>query len=359
MKILFCSEGFLIDGVASFNLYLSAALQKAGNEVAIAGRWAGFWSFKSRHTEHGVKLIDGFAFTPISRNLVMRSMDFDPDIIITDSRRAFPLALEIKKRSKARLVTVFHDEPREDPREKRSIESISKYSDGWVTSEEPILEKMKNLKPDLPMAMIHRPITGMVVPSPLPARDPFRILALGRLSGYKSPGFRSLLDKASILKKEIPSLEITFVGGGDRTPLFKLQALRENLKNGSVFVRVLGSVPDPNPWIKWSTVVCAGATSAAEAVLSNRPTVAFSGYWMGLLGPENIRQAISWHFGERSGDFRMRSNPDITADSLIRLYTEWDQGLAERRTERVRLLLGKEFNSEDIARQFLDFFHSL
>ena len=41
MKILFCCEGFLVDGVASFNLYLSSALAEAGHEVAIAGRSAG------------------------------------------------------------------------------------------------------------------------------------------------------------------------------------------------------------------------------------------------------------------------------------------------------------------------------
>lgn len=359
MKILFCSEGLLIDGVASFNLYLSAALRKAGNEVAIAGRWSGFKSFKSRHKEHGVNVIDGFSLTPISRNLVSRSLDFDPDMIITDARRAFPLALEIKKRSRAKLVTVFHDEIRDDPRKERSLDTIIRFSDGWATSEGPILDQMKKLGTGLPLALIHRPITGMVHPTPLPPRDPFRVLSLGRLSGYKSPGHLSLLNHVGALKKAIPSLEITFVGGGDRTPLFRFKALKENLKAGSTYVRVAGSVTNPNDWLKWSTIVCAGATSAAEAVLSNRPTIAFSGYWMGLIGPDNIEQGISWHFGERAGHFRMKHYLGITSETLIDIYSKWDQEQVEQNTRETRMALAKEFDSEEIAGQFMAFFANL
>lgn len=359
MKILFCSEGFLIDGVASFNLYLSAALREAGHEVAVAGRWAGFKSFKDRHRQKGVEIIDGLALTPSGGGLPQKAAAFGPDIIVSDARRAFPLAMEVKERSGARLVTVFHDAVRDDSRRNRSLDTIMATSDAWITSEEPILQQMKALKPSFPVRLIRRPITSMVETTPLPDRDPFRVLCLGRLSGYKAPGFRALLDNALSLKEAIPSMEMTFVGGGDRLPLFRLKAMKANRKAGETFVRVVGMQPDPNPWIRWSTAVCAGATSAAEAALGNRPVLAFSGYWMGPLLPDNARQAIECHFGERDGPFLMKNRPGEAVSGLRKLYESWEPDQTHRQVAQTRRVLAEHFDSTKIVREFLDLFASL
>lgn len=359
LRILFCSEGFLIDGVASFNLYLSSALSEAGHEVAIAGRWAGFSSFKERHRQQGVTVLEDFALTPVSSRLVRQAVRFNPSILVTDSRRAFPLALKIKKQSGAKLVTVFHDPVRDDRRKNRSLSTIRDASDAWVTAEEPIFGQLKALAPAFPVKLIRRPISSMVVPSPLPSRDPFRVLCLGRLSGYKSPGFRSLLSKASHLKKTIPSLEIVFAGGGDRLPLYRLEAIRQNALAGSRFIKVLGSVTDPNPLFRWSTVVCAGATSAAEGILSNRPTLAFSAFWLGLITESNCSEAIACHFGERYGNFLIKDRPEAVQESLGELYNQWDDLRIQDTVKRARQSLGKEFNSSFAASQFEALFRSL
>jgi len=360
MKILFCSEGFLIDGVASFNLYLSSALSKAGHEVAIAGRWAGFKSFRERHINNGVQIIEDISVVPDSRRLVGRSLAFKPDIILTDSRRAFPLAMKVKKRSGARLVTIFHDIIWDKPQKKnREIETILRFSDAVVTSEDHILEQIKALNPSCPAKLIRRPVTDMVKVSPFPAKDPFKVLCLGRLSGYKSPGFRDLLENAVNLKQSIPSLEMTFVGGGDRTPIYKFMANKVNRRVGQKFVNITGTLTDPNPFFKWSTIVCAGATSAIEGLLSNRPVIAFSGFWMGTVTSEKLQSGIDTHFGERSGDLLMRENPGRSSEEVLRLYKKWEELDLEAQTELMRTRLEKIFSSSLVASSFEELFMSL
>lgn len=359
LKILFCCEGFLVDGVASFNLYLSSALAEAGHEVAIAGRWAGFNSFKERHERKGVTVFQDIAVTPVSPRLVQKATGFKPDVIITDSRRAFPLALEVKMKTGGKLVTVFHDPARDDRRKNRGLEVIRAQSDAWITSEEPIFEQLNRLAPPFPVSLIRRPISAMVEPSPLPPRDPFRVFCLGRLSGYKSPGFRALLDRASFLKKRIPSLEVAFAGGGDRLPLYRIEAMKQNALAGSRFIRVLGTVTDPNPLFRWSTVVCAGATSAAEGVLSNRPTLAFSAFWLGLVTEANSRDAIACHFGERYGSFRLKDRPESVLEALETLYGNWVDSGVEETVKQAREALEREFSSSLTASQFETLFRSL
>lgn len=360
MRVLFCSEGFIIDGVASFNLYLSAALCNAGHEVAIAGRWAGFKSFRKRHEEHGVKILQTVSVNADSPKLVKKALSFRPDFIITDARRAFPLALKIKLLSGAKLVTVFHDSIWNKPDKKnREIATIKNISDGWVTSEKHIFEQMKGLSPECPSLMIRRPITDMVNPTPLPSRDPFRVLCLGRLSGYKSPGFRAILENALELKEKIPSLELAFVGGGSRFLLFKTLARRMNRKKGEKFVTIAGTKPDPTDFLKWSTVVCAGATSAIEGLLSNRPVVAFSGYWMGMVSPDMLEYGIDTHFAERRGDILMRQNPEKAVEELERVYMEWEDLKVRQNTEIMKNRLEKEFSSEKVARSFEELFESI
>jgi glycosyltransferase involved in cell wall biosynthesis len=357
MRILFCSEGFIIDGVASFNLYLSAALSNAGHDVAIAGRWAGLKNFRKRHEDHGVRILQTVSVNADSPKLVKKAISFRPDVIITDARRAFPLALKIKLISGAKLVTVFHDSIWNKPDKKnREISTIKNISDGWVTSEKHIFEQMRELSPECPAIMIRRPITDMVNSTPLPSRDPFRVLCLGRLSGYKSPGFRALLENALKLKENIPSLELTFVGGGSRLLLFKVIACKLNRKRGEKFVTIAGTIPDPTDFLEWSTLVCAGATSAIEGLLSNRPVIAFSGYWMGMVRPDLLDYGIDTHFAERRGDILMREHPEKAVEELERVYREWENFNVKENTEIMRNRLEKEFSSKKVARSFEEFF---
>lgn len=353
MNILFCNEGFIIDGVASYNLYLSAALKQAGHKVTILGRWAGKKGFQERHRKLGVDVIQCLSLSANNPWLIKQAVKCYPDVIISDSRRAFPLSQEIKKKTGAKVITIFHDPPQYNKkRPGRDISDIIKGSDAWVTAEKPIYEEIKKINANLPILWVQRPITGAVQPTPLPSRDPFKVLCLARLSRWKSPGIRTIIEKSAELKREIPSLEITVVGGGRRRLPFWWNAQKANLSAGSTFVHIRGPQIDPQPWIQQTTIVCAGATSAIEAILSERPVLAFSGFWMGLVTKENLEYGVSTHFAERQGEFHMRENPEIVVKSLIDLYRNWRD---DQMTADVKVLsqkLAPDFDSATIANQF-------
>ncbi len=359
MRILFCSEGFIIDGVASYNLYLSIALKQAGHTVAIIGRWGGLRGFQKRHRQAGVNVIQCPSLTASNPWLIRKARHFAPDVIITDARRSFPLAQRIKALTSARVVTVFHDPPQPDKTGDRGIEALIGGSDAWVTSEESIYQALLEIKSGRPVELIQRPISGVVQCTPLPAKDPFRVLCVGRLSKWKAPGFRTIVEKAPELKEAIPSLQIDIVGGGRRRLNFWLAARRGNRMQSESYIRIHGSTTDPQPWIAKANLVCAGATSAVEAILSGRPVLAFSGFWIGLVAGDNLTEAAATHFGERGGAFYVREKPDIITDSIIELYRQWEDRSMSRHVEAVRRQLKPYYDVEAVTGQFDRLFQTL
>lgn len=356
MNILFCNEGFIIDGVASYNLYLAAALSRAGHTVAIVGRWAGFNGFQKRHIASGVRVIQCLSVTVDNAWLVKRAVQFHPDVLITDARRSFPLARRIRSRTTAKVVTIFHDPPQFERRGNRGIETIIAGSDVWVTAEKAIHQALTAIETDLPAHWIQRPLTGMIQPEPLPPKEPFNVLCLGRLSRWKSPGLRTIVDNALELKRAIPSLTLTVVGGGRRQLNFFLAAVKANARARERFVRIVGTQTDPQPWIQQANVVCAGATAAVEAILSQRPVLAFSGFWLGRVTPGNLDRGIATHFGERSGEFYVRDDPGVVITALIDLYRQWKQEEMADRVIALRKQLSPAFDSETVSDAFQSLF---
>lgn len=361
MNILFCCEGFIVDGVTSYNLYMSSALQSIGHNVAVLGRWGGFKGFQQRHEKHGVTVLQDVCLTVSSSRLLKKGIDFKPDIIITDSRRAYPFSQKLQQLTGAKVITVFHDPPQHDRKGSRGIKTLIQGSDLWLTSEKPILDALEKIDTDLPKHFMQRPITNMVNATPLEKKDSFSVLCLGRLSRWKSPGIRYLVNNAHLLRKEIPSLQLYIVGGGRRLVGYKLAASKTNRRIGENVVHILGTKIDPNPWFKKATVVCAGATSAIEAILSNRPVIAFSGVWMGPVTDENLEYGTETHFGERDGEIYTAMNPNLIylsehphmlAETLIEMYKNWDQESMKKRVESLRNRLFSRFDSKEIAREF-------
>ena len=177
MNILFCSEGFLIDGIASYNLYLSAALAQAGHHTAIIGRWAGPKGFQKRHRQAGVRVMQSLSLTVSSPWIRNQAQRFEPDVIITDARRAFPLAQQIRRLTDASVVTIFHDPPAFKNKTDRREKDVIQGSQAWVTAEKSIYDDLLQLNTALPVYHIRRPITGMVQPTPVPPQDPFRVFS--------------------------------------------------------------------------------------------------------------------------------------------------------------------------------------
>jgi len=359
MRILFCSEGFIVDGVASYNLYLADALLRSGHQVAIAGRWGGLLGFQKRHRLSGATVIQRLAIAVDSRMLVKRGSEFEPDILITDARRAFPLACNIRHRTGAKTITVFHDPPQLDRKGNRSPKALSDGSDAWVSPERPIYDTLLDLGPDLPVHWIQRPITGMIQPEPLPSKDPFKILCLGRLSRWKSPGLRHIVENAWELKRSIPSLHIDVVGGGRRRWGFWASAQKANIRAGKRFVRILGTQTDPRPWIRNATVVCAGATAAAEAILNCRPVLAFSGFWFGPVTQDNMDRGVSTHFGERAGEFYVRDDPDVVLRGILSIYEGWNQEKMQQQVRELSRRLSPVFDYRMVSEAFQRIFDDL
>jgi hypothetical protein len=354
MNILFCNEGFIIDGVASYNLYMSACLAQTGCKVSVLGRWMGPKGFQQRHRKAGVGIIQFPSLRTHSFWLTRKARKEKPDVIITDARRAFPLSQKIRAATGAKVVTVFHDPPQPDRKGARGIEAIMHGSDAWVTSEKPIYDELNKIDTTIPVRFIQRPIEGLVHPTPLPARVPFRCLCLGRLSRWKSPGLRVIVERAAELRRLIPSLEISFVGGGGRLLQFHRDALKANIQAGKRFVHIAGAKTDPQPWIQQATLVCAGATSAIEAILSNRPVLAFSGFWLGLVTTENLEEGITTHFGERSGGMYVKDNPHIVFDSLLEIYEQWREDQMAQQVQALRDQLAPHFSSKTVSEHFLE-----
>ncbi len=352
MNILFCSEGFIIDGVASYNLYLSIALKHAGYNVAISGRWGGPRGFQKRHRQAGIRVFQCPSLTVSHPWLIKQACQFSPDIIITDARRSFSLSQRIQKQTGAKVITVFHDPPQPDKTGIRSIEALVDGSDAWVTSEESIYQELLEIKPDLPVKLIQRPVSGVVQFTPLPPKDPFRVLCIGRLSKWKAPGFRAIVENASELKKAIPSLQIDIVGGGRRRVNFWIVAMRNNRCQEETYIHIRGATTDPQPWIQKANLVCAGATSAVEAILSGRPVLAFSGFWIGLVTDANLANAAATHFGERQGAFYVRDKPEVICQSIIELYNQWQDEHIAQHAKTLCQNLTPYYDANAVARQF-------
>ncbi len=347
MRILFCSEGFIIDGVASYNLYLSAALVRAGHEVAVVGRWAGLKGYQQLHRRHGVQVLQRPALSRKAGSLVALAAEFKPELIITDARRSFPFALRVRRRTGAPVITVFHDPPLLDRTGERSIASLAAESIAWVTSERPIYEALQAIGAEIPLRHVPRPVDAMMQVFPMPQRDPFRLLCMGRLSGWKSWGSRAIVAHAAELRREIPSLEITVLGGGGRYLSFWRDARAANRAVGTRFVRLAGMQIDPQPFLREASVVCAGATSAVEAILCGRPVLAVSGWWIGPITEENLQIGVDCHFGDRVSVYKVRNDADAVCQGVIDFYRGWQDAELSKRVEDLRVQLAKAYSAEE------------
>ena len=358
MNVLFCSDAMIVDGVTSFVFHLSTALREGGHRVAVLGRWAGK-GFQSRLRERGVEVISIPSPTVGNFWFDRKAREFAPDVIVTDSRRSFPLAVRLKGVTGARIFTFFLDHLEKTDRKGRDVESLVRHSDAWLSAEPPILKKLEEIPTPFPKFLFQRPLTGLLSPTPTLPRDPFRILCFGRISGYKSAGPLALLRGAAELKRQIPSLEITLVGGGWRAWRFRLLAERANLEAGERYIRLVGTQTDPQSWFEWATLVCAGSTSAVEAALANRPVLAFSGFWIGRLTPASMELALSTYFGERGGPFYVKDRPELIPAEVLSLYRDWDGRMIREDSELVRSVLEPLFHREGAAEEFGRIYDSL
>ena len=325
-RILFCSDALLVDGVTSYILHLGTALSRAGHEVAVLGRWAGR-GFQERYRREGMQVfccpspgVGNFWFDA-------KAKAFDPHVILTDSRRSFPLATRMKKITGKPVVTYFLDHLEKTDRPGRDVPSLVRWSNAWAVAEDPIRRSLLEAAPEVPVFKLPRPLEGIIQGGPPPEKDPFHLVCFGRLSGYKTPGMFRLLEEVDLLQREIPGFCITVVGGGGwRLWRFKALAARINRKLGRSCIRVTGTQIDPAPWLEKASVICGGSTSAIEGVLSERPVICFTGFWFGLITEENLEEALGYYFGERGGHghFHEPGVLEKVVPEVLRVHREYD-----------------------------------
>lgn len=360
MNILFCCEGFIIDGVASFNLHMAACFREAGHNVAILGRRLGMWGYQKRHIETGVEVMQYFSPGVVSLRALSMAERFSPDVIITDGRRAFPLALEIHRHLGTPIVTNFLDAPCGKKKPGRTMEEIHDNSAAWVSSEKLQINRIKNMSPSIPVRLMRRAISPRLLPAtPLPGRDPFRVLCIGRLSKFKFSGAAAVVKNARKLMSKIPSIKITVVGGGWRRIIFERDAVLTNVSAGRKVIHIAGYQTDPAPWFATSTIVCGGASCGMEAILSGRPVIAMSGHWFGLVTPENLNDADDTFYAERNGHFWMKDKPEVVLDEIINLYEKWEDDTVKKRTDTLRNTLSLEFSPELAVRDWESLFEEI
>ena len=349
MRILFCSDALVIDGVTSYILNTGAALRDAGHSVAVLGRWAGVKGFQRRYRQEGFTVITCPSAGVGNLYFDLRARLFHPDVIMTDPRRSFPLAARIKHITHAPVITYFLDPVDKTDKRGRDIPSLVKFSDVWTAFEPGILAQLHELAESVPIVKMPRPLDVFFAPSALPPKQNFSILCFGRLSRYKTPGIFHMLDNIDLIERHIPGFKITVLGGGGwRLWKFKLLARRLNRKLGRQCVRVLGAQENPRPYIEEANVVFASATSAMEADYSQRPVIAMCSGYFGQVTSENLDAAISTYFSERGAHNGFES----LLDDLFRIYDEYDDESFRDDLVKVSRELGREFSAKETVQSF-------
>lgn len=135
-------------------------------------------------------------------------------------------------------------------------------------------------------------------------------------------------------------------------------AAKNNVKNESEFIKIVGTQIDPQLWFEWANIVCAGSTSAIEATLANRPVVASTGYYLGLLTPDKLEKAFSTYFSERSGPL-LSENPNLLIEDIINIYKEWDEYMVNKTTATFRSEIEPFFERDNVAPSFQKIYENI
>ena len=349
MRILFCSDALTIDGIGSSILNTGAALKRAGHEVAVVGRWSAKRGFQHRYRQEGFTVITCPSLTVSNMYFDVRARNFRPDVIMTDPRRSFPLAVRLKGITGAPIITYFLDPVDKTDRPGRDVASLIRHSSVFTAFEPDTLAQLHALESGVPVVRMTRPLDVFFAPSELPSRENFSILCFGRLSRYKTPGIFHILDNLRAIQEHIPGFRINIVGGGGwRLAELKLFACRLNIAMGRRCVNVAGTQDDPRRFIEAANVVMASATSAMEAAYSMRPVIAMCFGYFGQVTPGNLDEALRCYFSERYG---RKDFAELLPD-LFRIYDRYYDEDFRGDLREVSRKLGEDFSVSETVRAF-------
>ena len=125
----------IVDGVTSFVFHLATALSEGGHRVAVLGRWGGK-GFQSRLRTYGVEVISIPSVTVGNFWFDKKAREFAPDVLVTDSRRSFPLPCGSTSDG-GENFHLLSGQPGKRTKG-RDVDSLVRWSDAWLSAEPPL-----------------------------------------------------------------------------------------------------------------------------------------------------------------------------------------------------------------------------
>lgn len=157
---------------------------------------------------------------------------------------------------------------------------------------------------------------------------PFRIVGVGRMSKRKGRNALNLIEAFRRFRGTVPEATLDVLGDGSILREVRRAAAECNLATGTESVRVHGAVPDPAPLVAGAHVLFGASYCALEAIMQGIAVVG-AGFWgYGIISDENLREAMSWNFGDVGGPWEM--TVDNFHHALLHLHGAWTGGPVSR-----------------------------
>jgi hypothetical protein len=77
-----------------------------------------------------------------------------------------------------------------------------------------------------------------------------------------------------------------------------------------------------------------------------------SGFWFGLITPDNLSDAVKCYYAERGGRFLIAHRPEVVLSEVENLYETWDEEKTSDRTRVLRETMLPEFSPELAAKDW-------
>ncbi len=156
----------------------------------------------------------------------------------------------------------------------------------------------------------------------------FRIAGVGRMSKRKGRNALNLIEAFRRFRETVPDARLDLLGGGSILREVRRAAADFNRAANGEVVRVHGVVTDPAPVVEGAHVLFGASYCALEAIMQGTAVVG-AGFWgYGIIRAENLRDAMSWNFGDVGGPWEM--TVENFHQSMLHLYQAWIGGARTR-----------------------------
>lgn len=343
MRILYVGRNLKIGGGSTFRFNISRGLRQLGHQVWVASMPG---EMLPRLRKAGV----GYVWTPpppwgaawVRRAILRHKIDLvhasnaSPGRVADRALRGLDLPLVMSVHGILgrgdHLERCFQTARRILTFEEKAVERLADHAG--------IIDQSKIILLRRPIA--HRPR--------MPREESeFRVVYVGRLSRRKGANALELIAAFEQVSREWGSGRLDLLGDGSLLREVRRAARGANERLRRPAVHVHGAVPDPEPLVGQAHLLVGASYCALEAIMQGVAVVG-AGFWgYGIIDAENLRDAMTWNFGDVGGEWEMsRGN---FAAALRTLHEKWS--LPDQREQYWRLdrLIEEEHSLERVARR--------